>query len=294
MSKIKHFVLVAIASILLYACSNNTTTITPFDHTAQAVIDSDTLIKFLSNHYFDTTVDSIKPLVSGKTALFDDANLKTQDVTETIEGNDIAFKLYYYVQDIGSPIPEKGFPTKLDSILVTYDLKSFTSTSTTLDIQKLNTATWFDPSSIAVRGWLYGFTHFKGGENITDNGPITYQNGGKGILFIPSGLAFRNLGSGPIGANANLVYYINLLDIVENTDHDNDGLASYLEIADASVESDPRLVDTDEDRVPNYLDNDDDGDGRLTKDEDANGDGDPRNDDSDGDGIPDYLDKDTN
>ncbi len=35
--------------------------------------------------------------------------------------------------------------------------------------------------------------------------------------------------------------------MVENTDHDNDGLPSYLEIEDATVESDPRLVDTDGD-----------------------------------------------
>ena len=64
-----------------------------FDHAGQAVIDNDSLVKYLTNHYYDSTIDSIKPLVSGETALIDDSKLKTQDITE----NEIDYKLYYYV-----------------------------------------------------------------------------------------------------------------------------------------------------------------------------------------------------
>jgi uncharacterized protein YcfL len=298
MIKLKHIILVAIASIFIYACSSNNGLVDEFDHEGQAVIDNDTLVKYLTNHYYDATIDSIKPLITGETALIDDSKLKTQDITE----NDIDYKLYYYVEREGTPAPKldvipepyperDGFPTVLDSILVTYHL-GYLSTATTYEaVQELNTATWFDPITVFVRGWLYGFTHFKGGENNTVNGPITYENGGKGVLIIPSGLAYRNLTTIILPANSNLIYYVNLFDVAENTDHDLDGLPSYLEIEDATVESDPRFVDTDGDLFANYRDSDDDNDGVLTKDEDTNDDGDPRNDFSDPSNptVPDYL-----
>ena len=291
MIKIKNILIVAIASILIYACSANNPFIDNFDHEAQAIKDNDTLVKYLSNHYYDALIDSIKPLTTGKTALIDDAKLKTHNITETIGDKDIDFKLYYYVTNEGTPTPTKGFPTLLDSILVNYHLGYLIDATLYRDSQKLNSATWFDPASIGVKGWLYGFTHFKGGKNITSNGPITYENGGKGVLMIPSGLAYRNVDTGTIPPNTILIYYVNLYDIVENTDHDNDGLASHLEIQDASVESDPFQVDTDGDFIPNYRDADDDNDGIPTIKEDANNDGDPRNDFSDPSNptLPDYL-----
>jgi len=287
MIKLKHFVVVAIASVLIYACSSNTSAVDEFDHAGQAVIDNDTLVKYLTNHYYDVTIDSIKPLVTGKTALIDDAKLKTQDITE----NDIDFKLYYYVLREGAPIPAKMFPTSMDSVLVTYKgFTIFNATGEGSNFETQNLATWFTLDGV-ISGWRNGFTHFKGGENVTNNGPITFQNGGKGILFIPSGLAYKNIGSGSISPNSPILFYFNLLDHIEDTDHDNDGLASYLEIEDGSVQADPRLVNTDADQFPNYKDADDDNDGVLTINEDANGDGDPRNDFNDPSNptLPDYL-----
>ena len=287
MIKIKHIVVVAFATFLMYACSGSDV-IEEFDLEAQALIDNDSLVKYLKNNYYDLAVDSIKPITADKIALFDDPNLQSKTVME----NDVNYTMYYYVIEEGTPDPVKGYPTKLDSVLTTYQGSYITKVSTPVVFQTQLSATWFTLVA-SVRGWSNGMIHFKGGKNITNNGPITYENPGKGFLFFPSGLGYGPAGNGSIPGNAPLIFRINLLDIVENTDHDIDGLASYLEIEDASVESDPRFVDTDGDRIPNYLDNDDDGDGKLTKDEDANGDGDPRNDDTDGDGIPDYLDPDT-
>ena len=292
MIKIKNIVLVAIVSILIYACSASNPLVDNFDHEAQALADKDTLIKYLTNHYYDAAIDSIKPIETGKIALINDPKLKSQDITETIGDVDIDFKLYYYVANEGNPVPAKGYPTLLDSILVNYHLEYLVEATLIQNSQELNSPTWFDPANIAVKGWLYGFTHFKGGKNITtSNGPITYENGGKGVLIIPSGLAYRNIDQGSVPPNSNLIYYINLFDIVENTDHDNDGLASHLEIQDANEESDPFQVDTDGDRIPNYRDADDDNDGVPTIKEDTNGDGDPRNDFSDpaNPTLPDYL-----
>jgi hypothetical protein len=286
MIKLKHIIVVAIASVLIYACSTNGTAVEEFDHSAQALIDNDTLVKYLNTHYYDATIDSIKPLVTGKTALIDDVNLKTEDVVD----REVDYKLYYYIVREGDPNPTKGFPTTMDSVLTKYQGRQLVSTSEETIFETRNTPIWFSLHSL-VRGWAYGFTHFKGGENITNNGPITYQNGGKGYLFIPSGLGYRNFDNGNIIANTCLLFRFDLLDTVENTDHDNDGLPSYLEIQDASVQSDQRFVDTDGDSLSNFLDSDDDNDGVLTKNEDANGDGDPRNDFSDpaNPTLPDYL-----
>jgi len=111
---------------------------------------------------------------------------------------------------------------------------------------------------------------------------------------MPSGLGYRNTvksvsASVIIPGNSILVFYVDLYDIVEGTDHDNDSVPSIKE--DPDGDGDPRFDDTDGDLIPNYLDTDDDGDGVLTRNEDANGDGDPTNDFSDPNKptIPDYL-----
>ena len=287
MNNIKNIIAFLIFSTIIYSCGTNSLVVDNFDHEAQALLDNDSLIKFLKNHYFDTTVDSIKPLVSGKTSFFDDTKLKTMEV----EFNDITYNMYVFVNKEGNPVPDKPKPTILDSILVNYHLGYFRDSISYIPLQNLENATWFNPRFISVEGWLHGFTNFKGGENVTQVGePITFNGGGNGILFIPSGLGYRNIGSGSgVPSNANLIYYVNLFDSIENTDHDNDGVASILE--DPDGDGNPRNDDTDGDFIANYLDTDDDGDAVLTKNEDANGDGNPANDFSDPNNptLPDYL-----
>ncbi len=286
MTKIKKIFALAIFIATIYSCdSSNSPIVDDFDHEAQALIDNDSIIKFLKNHYFDTSLDSVKSLVTGQISLFDDTgNLDSMSVIE----NDINYKLYYYVNNVGDPDPLKGNPTVMDSVLVKYYGQKIVSSDSISNSFDSNNGIWFTLNSV-ITGWSYGFTNFKGGKNVTNNGPITYENGGKGILFIPSGLAYRNIGSGAIFPNENLLFYIDLFDLVEETDHDNDGIASINEYLDE--DDDPRFVDTDEDNIPNYLDIDDDNDGITTKNEDANGDGDPRNDFSDPNNpnLPDYL-----
>ena len=286
MNKIKNIVAFILLAVLIYSCGdNNSTSVDDFDHEAQALIDNDSLVSFFKKHYYDATLDSIKVLETGKTPLSEDSNLKSMDVTE----NEVDYILYYYVNRIGEPEPVKGFPTVMDSVLVKYSGQVIANTdsisTTTFD---KNNGIWFTLNGV-IRGWTHSFTKFKGGKNVTANGPITYDNGGKGILFIPSGLAYSNIGNASIYANENLLFYINLYDIVENTDHDNDGVPSIFE--DADEDDDPRNDDTDGDFIINYLDVDDDGDGILTKDEDANEDGNPANDFSDPNNpdLPDYL-----
>jgi FKBP-type peptidyl-prolyl cis-trans isomerase FkpA len=290
MNKLKNIFALCILSVFAYACGNSDTTpIEVFDNEAQALIDKDSLSIFFTKHYYDTAVDSVKTLVAGATPLSEDANLKTMNVTE----NEIEYELYYYIAEpehVGTPTIDKGSPTSLDSVFVKYEgfrINGTDSITPRFEIREI--PIWFTLNSV-IRGWSYGFTNFKNGDNITDNGPITYENEGKGILFIPSGLAYGNSGTtGSIRSNENLIFYIRLFDFVKDTDHDNDGIPSWLE--DPDGDGDPRNDDTNGDFFVNYLDGDDDGYGVATRDEDANGDGNPANDFNDPDNptLADYL-----
>jgi FKBP-type peptidyl-prolyl cis-trans isomerase FkpA len=286
MNKIKNIFAFAIVTILIYSCGTSSTTpVDDFDYEAQALIDNDTLVKFLKTHYFDTSVDSVKALVSGQTALYDDTSkLKSMIVTDF----DVDYTLYYYVNREGAPDPDKGYPTVMDSVFVKYYGQRIVTTDSLSASVDTNSNIWFTLNGV-IRGWSHGFTNFKGGKNITDNGPITYENGGNGVLFVPSGLAYSNTGQGPILPNECLLFYIDLYDIVKDTDHDNDGIPSINEDIDGNGDS--RDDDTDADGIPNFFDLDDDGDGTLTVNEDANGDGNPANDFNDPNNptLADYL-----
>ncbi len=281
----KLFILCLSILFLGYACNpDRNINVDDFDHASQALIDNDSLIDFLESHYYNDAIDSVKPLVSGVTALINDSRLMIQDVTE----QEVDYKLYSLIIKEGSPNPEKGYPTEMDSILVKYKGQYLFDTDDLIDFdERFINPIWLQLNAV-IRGWTHGFTNFKGGENVTDNGPITYVNGGKGVLFIPSGLGYRNFGSSGIPQNVNLMFYIELYDIVENTDHDNDSIPSILE--DPDDDGDPRNDNTDNDNFPNYLDDDDDNDGVLTINEGGD-DGDPTNDFSDPDNptLPDYL-----
>lgn len=288
MNKIKNIFAFAIISIALYSCSNTSSVaVDDFDYEAQALIDNDTLVQFLENHYYDTSVDSVKAIVAGQTPLYE--TVRTMDITE----NDIDYKLYYYVNSEGTPSIEKGYPTVMDSVFVKYSGQRIVATDSISPVFDANDGVWFTLNAV-IRGWSHGFTNFKGGDNVTENGPITYENGGKGVLFIPSSLGYGNVGSGSILANESIFFYIDLFDFVKDTDHDNDGIPSIMEDPDGN--GDPRDDDTDLDGVPNYFDADDDNDGVSTINEDANGDGDPTNDFSDPNNpdLPDYLNPDIN
>lgn len=285
MTKIKNLFALLAFSLLIYSCgSSDTDPVDNFDHEAQALIDNDSLVKFLKNHYFDTVLDSVKLIENGQQSLFDDSKLKTMNVVE----EEVNYKLYVYVNKVGTPVPNKISPTVMDSVYVKYYGQSIVSSATIGDSFDDNDGLWFTLNSV-IRGWAYGFTNFKAGKNITDNGPITYEGGGKGVLFIPSGLAYRNVGNANIIPNENLLFYIDLYDLVENTDHDNDGVPSIME--DPDGDGNPGNDDTDGDFTANYLDTDDDGDGVYSIDEDANKDGNPANDFSDPNNptLPDYL-----
>ena len=291
MIKFKHLFYTLAVATVLYSCgsdNNNNTFVDNFDYEGQAIIDNDSLVKFLKNNYYNADLDDVKIIENNETSLFEDDKLETKEVVE----NNIKYKLYYYVKEQGNPNDDKGFPTVMDSVYVKYKGQTIQTTNKLSGVFDESTM-WFSLNRV-IRGWTYSLVHFKNGNNVTDNGPINFANSGRGILFIPSGLAYRNSGTQGIPGNSNLIFNIELWDFVKGTDDDLDGIASFDE--DIDGDGDPRNDDTDENGVPNYNDIDDDGDGVLTKDEDANGDGDPRNDFNDPNkpNVPDYLNRDVN
>ena len=273
MNKIKHiFLLMLLSLVLIYSCNdNNNTFVNPFtsiDHEALAISDNDSILLFLKNNYYDAASDAVKTLVPGKIALFDEKEKLT--ITDA-RRNNFDYKIYVYKIKEGNPIdPEfgnseddKGNPAVSDSIYVKYSGQSIRSSVELSTVFDSNTSgAWFSYERLAVRGWSFGFTHFKGGylkkeENgETLNGPITYLDGGKGILFIPSGMSCTSINANNYGSalvNQNLMFNVELLDFVKNTDHDNDGKPSSEEDTNNDGDLENDFSDNSRPGVPDYL-----------------------------------------
>ena len=278
--KIKNLLVLFIIGLAIFSCKNDDDNSDDYDAAGQSLIDDSILIDYLKTHYLNEVDGGIWTITNGETPLMGQVN------TQNIIYNDVAYKLYYLRQNEGSSIAPSG----VDSIYATY-------TGMLLDSTVFDTKTTFSwnigtsPAILSglIPGWQYGFTNFKGGTVIqNEDESFDFEDYGKGILFIPSGLAYRNASQSLIEKNSPLIFEIALKN-VNLIDHDLDGVDS--KFVDLNGDNNFTNDDTDEDGIYNYLDDDDDGDGVLTVDEDANGDGDPTNDDTNGNGIPDYLDK---
>lgn len=252
----------------------------PHDPVAQALIDDAILVEFLQTHYL-TPEKEIDTITNGETPLYDIVT------TEEIVYNEIDYKMYNYVIQQGIGVQS----SRNDSVQILYKGYLLDSTKFDENTSYTNSKSWFH-LPFTIPGFRYGVSYYKEGEKVIfPDESFGYENTGNGVFFMPSGLAYANIGSGgTIPVNAPIYYFLDLgrvviadsdLDSVSNNDEDLDG--------DGNVTND----DTDEDGVANFNDRDDDNDGVLTIDEDADGDGDPTNDDTDGDGIPDYLDADS-
>ncbi len=256
-----------------------------FDAAKQSLEDDVTLIEYLQTHYLNEVDGGIWTIRNGETPLMVDNRLGVKDVKH----NEIDYKLYYLILNEGVGVKASRF----DSVVV--NLSGIKLDSTIFQNQSNNTR--FDLTNILYGGGAAGFAYsveeLRAGEIIiNDDESFYFENSGEGIFFLPSGLGYRNLGSFNAGieANAPLIFKIALND-VKIADHDNDGVASYLEVE--NINGDVKTYDTDKDGIPNYLDVDDDNDGKFTRDEDTNKNGDWFDDDADGDGIPNFLDKDS-
>ncbi|MFD1293999.1 FKBP-type peptidyl-prolyl cis-trans isomerase [Lutibacter holmesii] len=270
--KIKNLLIILAIFLFVFACGKDDDN---YNEEDQALIDDEALVEYLQTHYLNEEDGGIWTIDAGQTPLMEQVDV------DYIDYNDISYKLYYLSENEGATIS----PSTVDSVYTTY--VGMLLDSTVFDIG--SSLRWFSLTG-TIPGWGYGFSNFKGGNIVVnDDESFYFEDYGKGILFIPSGLAYGNNEQGSIPKNANLIFEMTLQD-VNRADQDLDLVPSFEE----DLNNNRSMVDddTDGDGAPNFIDSDDDGDGVLTKYEDINRDGNPMNDDTDGDGIPNYLDAD--
>lgn len=240
MKYLNRIVLLCLLSAVWMACGGDDDE-EPFDPVQQAIIDEELIVDYLQSHFYNAEKNSLDTIYDNQTSLWDDDRLGIDNITE----NDIDYKLYYLTLEEGVD----KTPSTVDSVFTRYN-GTLMATGTSFDS---NDNIWFTLDAV-IKGWAYGFTHFKSGINTSQpDEPLSFEGTGKGFLFMPSGLAYQNSFLNGIPENSNLIFEIELKQVVHR-DHDLDGT--------------------------------------LSKDEDVNGNRDLTDDDTDGDGVPDYLDSD--
>ena len=296
MKHIGNKVLLTLGLIFIIAISckkdDNEKEIITYDYVAQEKIDRDLLENFLSTHYLDLNFD-IRPIANNESPLIDQVSTKIVNITkdftnDNVDGEvSIDYKLYYLVYEEGIGVN----PIYTDSVNYTYRGELLNSS----EFDRNDYGIWKGLPSISERGVREFLVNLKSGDWVANpDTSITYENTGKGYVFMPSGLGYGTSYSDVIPSNSPLIFEVELNLVKQDTDWDKDGILSRFEdVNNNGIFTDD---DTDEDSYLNYYDPDDDGDGILTIDEnpDPNGDGNPADaKDSDNDGTPDYLDPDT-
>jgi len=311
----KLFILIMFLSLTVVSCKkdddNVDTTPVLRDSAEQAIADDEALISYLQTHFYneedfknpadgfnnEIIFDTISGENSDKKPLIDSDLLTTKMVTR----NDIDYKIYILKIREGAG----DQPTFVDSTFQNY--KGELLNGVTFD--QAISPVWFDlqgfiTSAVSngrptlqkrggvITGFAEGIVEFReaSGFTLNDDNTVKWNDDyGIGAIFFPSGLGYFASASGTIPEYSPLIFSFQLFG-VNQTDHDGDGIPSFMEDLDGDM-----IIfndDTDSDGFPNHSDTDDDGDGTLTKDEiTISENGTITFPDTNGNGIPNYLDK---
>lgn len=314
--KLRNIGLILFALLGIFSCDdtddNTGLVAVPLRDLSEVAVENDAEIQtFLSSHFynyeefqnppadfdFKIVIDSISGENSTKTPLAQQVVAKKINVSSfefLLEGEDDVEHTYYYLEArAGLGIK----PTIADSVFVNYQGSLLSGEL----FDEVNTGSWWsnplfqfpgDGSRKSFRGVGEGVINTAGGISINANPDGTFgaEGSGIGMIIIPSGLATFNGFRGTIPSYSPLIFKYEVLTVIENTDHDNDGIPSFFEDVDMDVYY-PN-DDTDGDQIANFQDADDDNDGIPTRDEiNLNPDGTFNSfRDTDGDGIDDHLD----
>ncbi len=312
MNKFKFYFILLITTVSLFSCSKNDTPTyePPRDYKTQYDVDIAIIEDYLKTNYITvvdhpgfvddqnvsiTKIDGGQPsIMSYKANAFVGSTAFPQLWSKDVSQNNITYKLYYLVLREGKKDVVTGrggvSPCNVDGVMTSYrgDYLELTAATATTDASLI--ATKFEevvyPQSMislftTISGWSETFPIFKTGSYTTKtDGTITHNDFGAGVMFLPSGLAYYNTGSGSIPAYSPLVFSFKLYEL-QRLDQDNDGVFSYQEDLNndgymyvyANTTNYPTLPidairyadDTDKDGVPNFLDVDDDGDNYTTR-----------------------------
>ncbi|MRH99014.1 hypothetical protein GH721_00590 [Kriegella sp. EG-1] len=270
------------------------------------VTDNATITDYLNTHFYNyeefenpdenfdykIVIDTIAGDNANKTPLADFVASTTLAVQVTEEEGYVDHTLYYLVarEGVGTS------PTIGDDAFVTYEGSLVDGTV----FDAGTTPTVFNLSGV-VRGFGNGVIKLKSGTGPIENGDgtVSYEDYGIGMVIMPSALGYYSSSTSTlIPSYSPLIFKIDLLSYLADTDSDEDGIPNIEEDLDGDGNLNNDNTDADLEIsffVANYNDADDDGDGDSTLEEisDENGNIIKPYPDTDGDGIPDYLDADS-
>ena len=240
--------------LLIISCKKEDELELPRDYGEQAIIDEKLIEDFLSSHFYnyeefqnlnlkpEIIFDSISDENINKIPLIDQVNKKIVRVSISEELYEIPIYTLVAKEGIGES------PSPVDSIYLKYE-------GLLLDKSKFDqsyTPIWFDLTSV-VRGFREGVTALRPGNFLIDQNNLpNFENYGKGVIFLPSGLGYFSSSAGSIPTYSPLIFKIDLY-LVKRTDHDGDGILSSNEY-DNNGDGIPD--DSDQDNIPDYLDSD--------------------------------------
>lgn len=299
MNKFKQILLLSCIILIFASCDDDDDgpTSEPLRDADEVRLENEiTINQFLEDHYIEQQPNQANPNfnrivfkpINSTDAPSDAVAVKDSELlkSKTITQNNIEYDLFYVQIREGAASERK--PTFADSLLVTYE--GFTIENELFD--GTPNPIWLDGSNLVV-GFREAMTEYRGSSGFVENpdGSFAFNDDfGIGAVIIPSGLAY--FATPPINSGIERykpIVFTYQLYRSRLIDHDRDGIPSYME----DLNGTRRLndVDTDGDRIFNYLDEDDDGDGVPTRDEiTIEEDGTIVFPDSNGNGTPDYLD----
>lgn len=269
---LKAFGLIAFIAFFASCKKDDDNIVPPRDFAVQYASEKDSIEKYLKNHYisdvdanFNVFFDSITE--PGQVSIWDQTTYPLQHklVKSTNENNTVEYTVYYLNlrQGVGNA------PTRADRILIAY--RGWRLDDVQFDYSPFPQSPMSLYTDVYVEGWKNILPLFNAGSytDSPDNpDPANFDDYGVGVMFIPSGLAYYNTGSGLIGAYDPIVFSFKLYAVTYD-DTDGDGILNKDELeydaAGNPIAADIFYVDTDNDDIPNFLDDDDDGDGFSTR-----------------------------
>ena len=268
-NKINYYLLFLLVLVLTFnACKGDDGLIDPVevrDRATQQIADKDTLISYLQTHYYNsgdfegnlnpsiddlviTKLEDGETLPTGNSLLIDDV------VTKTTTYLDVEYEYYYLSINKGGG----ETPHFTDQIRLTFSGNLLNGEV----FDSAVTPTDFDLTAL-LPGWNRVIPEFSAAESYFEvgDGTVSFSNFGLGVMFLPSGLAYFSEVNPGIPEYSQLVFKFEIYQ-TQVSDHDNDGVPSYLEDLNDNMEMFDD--DTDGDNFPNFTDTDDDSDGVLT------------------------------